>query len=238
MLRSPIRIAVLILLSSCGGRDPLVGPIEPDPGTPTDGATSPPTNPPASPDARPTQPPGVPRDASADVAPFPPPPVMPPPVTPPPPPTTPMCPFPKCIAALMAPCTPMGICTSRMSNIGTNICYANVRFIPELGAMGPNPTYVVRALTTSANGTSSTCYSLEAGIRRGSGGMGATATITYRSASGAVVATGTLAGGNTLVINCPNEPPAMIPVSCQPGLAGIGGMGGGATMCVPSPMCR
>jgi hypothetical protein len=73
MLRSRFRIAVLVLLSSCGGRDPLVGPIEPDPGAPgSDGATTPPTNPPTSPDARPpTTPPGVPRDAGADAAPFP-----------------------------------------------------------------------------------------------------------------------------------------------------------------------
>jgi hypothetical protein len=232
MLRSSTWIAVLVLLSSCGGRDPLIGPIEPDPGVPaTDaGAPSPgpPTMPPTSPDARPpTPPPGVPPDAGPVM---PPPPIVPPPIMPPPP--TPACPFPKCVAALMAPCTPMGTCTSRTTNIGTNICYPNVRFIPELGTMGPIPTYSVRALSGS-----NTCYVVEAGIRRGGGGMGATATITYRSANGATVATGTLMNGNTIVINCPNEPPAMVPASCQPGIAGIAGTGGG-TMCAANPMCR
>jgi hypothetical protein len=151
----------------------------------------------------------------------PPPPITPPPVTPPavpPPPGSAQCPFPRCLVALLTPCTPAGTCTRQTTTIGNNICYANgVKYIPALGNPNPTPSLALRVFRPDGRA----CYVLEAGARPGGGGMGATASLTYRNPNGAVVATGTVTQGNTLVLTCPNEPTAMVPISCQPGLFGL-----------------
>jgi hypothetical protein len=229
MLRHAIILALGVAGLSCGGRDPLIGPLNPDPGLPGTSTDGPPgmVMPPAGPDARIPAPPVLSRDAAApDAAP----PVM-PPVTPPPP--TAMCNFPKCVLALMAPCMPSGACTSQATMIGTNICYANgVKFLPSLGLTGGRPTLIINVTTT----TGARCYSVEAGVRPGGGGMTAMGEVTYRSATGATVVTGLLTGAGLLSLPCPGEPVATLPAACQPGLAAIGM--GGATMCRPDPTCK
>jgi hypothetical protein len=120
-----------------------------------------------------------------------------------------------------------------MTNIGTNVCYPNVRLHPELGTMGPIPMYVVRALS-GAN----TCYRRRGGHPPREAGHGRHGHDHLSQRERRRRRHRHPRGRQHPVINCPNEPPAMVPVSCQPGLAGIGGMGGGATMCAANPMCR
>ncbi|HXU80006.1 MAG TPA: hypothetical protein VN914_01325 [Polyangia bacterium] len=207
------------MVLGCGGRDPLYGvdnggttppPVSgtgggtnpnPNPGTGgTPGTTIPPM---PAPDAS-IPPPPLPRDAGArDAA----------------PPMTGMCPFPKCLAAVMFDCTPTGMCvqqrTSGGGGLGNNVCYGNgVKLVTSLSGGGRNPTAAIKVF--KADGT--LCYTVEPEQR--GGGVNA---IAYRDASGQQIASATV-DRNSLAIACAGTTtPVSVPMSCQPGLQGSTG---------------
>ena len=221
MRRSSLLLLVLI---GCGGRDPLYGVDEsggnPPPVSALDaggpgnnpGTTPPGTTPPSTPDAAvPPNPGPFPRDAGPprDAG------VVPPPMA--------MCPFPKCLAAVMgADCTPAGMCVQqRVSSgggLGSNACYSNgVKLVTSLSGGGRNPTASIKVFRADG----SLCYSVEPEQR--GGGVNA---IAYRDASGQQIASATV-DRNSLAIACTGSTvPQSVPLGCQPGLTSNGAGGG------------
>jgi hypothetical protein len=135
------------------------------------------------------------------------------------------CQFPKCVAALLADCTPSGRCMQQRfmsgGGVGSNACYANGVKLSTVVSGGRNVTATIKVF--KADGT--LCYTVEPEQR--GGGVNA---LLYRDASGQPVASATV-DRNTLAVACTGSTtPQIVATSCQPGLQGAGNCSNGMCM--------
>lgn len=142
----------------------------------------------------------------------------------------PACPWPACLAPIMAMCPTTGTCVQERMNNTANLCYAGGTRVTTLTNGGRGMPTTISGKVSKADG--STCYLFDGqlggfGGGGGGGGFGGGSIIVYRSAAGPQIATGTLGMNGQLLITCPGGLPQMVPLQCQPGLFGGGGGGGG-----------